>query len=436
MRRLLLLLTAALTAWSCGGEEDGQLTLSVNPIPEFTNATTLQVTGTVTRTPAKEAIITVVIAGGRGQVSDSVTGGGAFSLTVELDENAENQLAVSAFDETGATSSSVILAIAHDDIGPQIVRQTPVNMMDAVALDTPIEVEFGEPLTASEPNARLVLLQNFVPVVGTTTLSADARVLTFVPDAPLTPNSVYEMVFPGYTDEFDNPVGGTANACFITTAEGFPNSTELDGTDEGFLTDPPPESSLQPVNLTEARFALAGDVLHGVIRFALERAFADPADNSGLVFIEIDADQDPGTGFTSLKDTIFGRSFEELDSGIMVEYIVGIEPLNSIGGLAYVGVMTEPGTFDVIEPLLPGICGRFYGFHTTTLVPEMGDANFDYTLLAVASGMDGAFFDPAPEAGHYSVALSAPIIPGPRAVRLPRSGVSHKRRSFAPVTRR
>jgi hypothetical protein len=436
MRRLSLALAAALTAWSCGGEEEGQLTLSVNPTPEFTNAITLQVTGTVTRTPAKDAIITVVIAGGRGQVSDSVTGGGAFSLIVELNENAENQLAVSAFDETGATSSSVILAIVHDDIGPQVVRQTPVNMMDAVALDTPIEVEFGEPLTASEPNARLVLLQNTVQVVGTTSLSADAKVLTFVPDAPLAPNSVYEMEFQGYTDEFNNPAGGTTNTCFITTTEGFPAATEQDGTDAGFVTNPPPESSLEPVNLTEVRFALAGDVLHGVIRFALERAFADPADNSGLAFIEIDADQDPGTGFTSLKDTVFGAQFPELDSGIKVEYVVGIEPLDAIGGFAYVGVMTEPGMFNVIEPLIPGICGRFYGFHTNLLVPDMGDANFDYTLLAIASGNDGAFFDPAPEAGHYSAALSAPIIPGPRAVRLPRSGVTHKLPSFAPASRR
>jgi hypothetical protein len=184
MRRLLLALAATLTA--CGSE-DVQLTLTVNPVAEFTNQATLEVTGIVARSPAKETVVTVVVSGGISQVTDSLPSAGVFSLSVELHENQENQLAVSAFDDTGATATAVVLAIVHDDVGPQVVTQTPIDQSDGVLLDTSIEVQFGEPLTGSGPDPRLVLLHNFNPVPGTSSLSGEATRRVVRPTLVLSP---------------------------------------------------------------------------------------------------------------------------------------------------------------------------------------------------------------------------------------------------------
>jgi hypothetical protein len=435
MRRLLLALAATLTA--CGSE-DVQLTLTVNPVAEFTNQATLEVTGIVARSPAKETVVTVVVSGGISQVTDSLPSAGVFSLSVELHENQENQLAVSAFDDTGATATAVVLAIVHDDVGPQVVTQTPTDQSDGVLLDTSIEVQFGEPLTGSGPDPRLVLLHNFNPVPGTSSLSGDSRVLSFVPDAPLAPNSVYELVFQDFTDEFGNPAGSETNACFVTTAEGFANVLQLDEQPEDLYEsgDPPPDAGLRPVNLTEARFAADAGVFYGVVRFASNRAFAADDDNSGVVLLEIDEDQDPGTGFTSIKDVVFPADvFPDLVSGIKVEYLVGIEPNPNLGGAAYVGRYIAEGEFNVIEAFAPGICGRFYGFHSNELLPAMLDATFDYTLLAIADGSEGFYFDPAPQAGNYSLDLSGLPIPSPSAVRLLEGGRTFKHRTFTAVKR-
>lgn len=392
----------------CGTGPNGSITVTVESLPSTTREVSVTVNGTVSRTPATDDPITVAVAGGQRTISDSLVGGGGFSFVVLLNPNTENQLAVTASDPSGVVSDPLILVIHHDDQGPVIEQMVPGKQALDAPLDTPIEVVFGEPLQAPGGSGNVLLFHNSMPVNGSFVLSGDAKKVTFTPAEPLQPNSVYELRFVGYEDETGNPPDPAGEACFVTTAAGFVSHLARDTADIGFQRGNP-EPGLIPVDLQSLRMARRDSTLFAVIEFAQPRTFALYDDTSAIAILEIDTDQSAATGFTSLRDTIFAP-FPELSSGLGVEMLVGLEPNSVLGDSAYVGVYTAPLEFDVLDTFIPGTCGPYFGFHTTTLLDSAGDDGmFDYTLLGFAFGNDGDYVDPMPEAGHLTADVTATV---------------------------
>ena len=111
-------LTAVIPA--CITEQSGLLSIAVDldalfRLAEGTSADTVVISGQVVRAPPKQRVLTIVtIAGGAVPVVDTTTNFGLFRTTVRLGKVGENQLALSAADETGAvTSSDVILTVDY-----------------------------------------------------------------------------------------------------------------------------------------------------------------------------------------------------------------------------------------------------------------------------------------------------------------------------------
>ena len=408
IRRLSLVF--ALAGVGCGTEPSGILTVTLDEVPEFTATTSIQVSGSVTRDPVAETLIFVTIAGGTETVSDTVQD--RFDFAVELNDNQENQLAVTARDLTGTVSNPVVIVIVHDDTGPQVASSVPADKGSGVPLDTRIELRFAEALVQTDANASFTLRQNSRPVPGTATLSGDKTLFTFQPDEVLEPHSIYEMDVKGFVDEAGNLAGDGRNVCFITTSDGLQTHTTTDTSTVGFFGTVQPRN-LIGANLLGAVLARSDSTLYGIFEFARERSLQGEEDRASVI-LDIDLDGSATTGFTSFKDFVFDANFSELNSGLKTELVVSIDGHGVLFDSGFVGVaLSDTLTWDVIDAFLPGVCGRFLGFHTTTVFgdPTMDTGRFSYTYLAVAvedpfEDESAFFLDPVPVAGHFDAELT------------------------------
>ena len=105
---------------ACVTEQSGILAISVDEdaltrLARGTSADTVVISGQVVRAPPKQRVLTILtIAGGAAPVVDTTTNFGLFRTTVRLGQVGENQLALSAVDDTGAaTTSDVILTVGY-----------------------------------------------------------------------------------------------------------------------------------------------------------------------------------------------------------------------------------------------------------------------------------------------------------------------------------
>ncbi len=415
MKRSSLAIVVALSI-GCGSEPSGTLTLTVDALPQFVLTATVDVRGTVSRVPASETPMIVSIAGGLATVSDTVDG--QFSLTVQLKLNQENQLSVTAFDGTGSIADAVVVPVFHDDTGPLIVSSTPTNKQADVSLTTAIEVRYGEPLVQTTPSASFTLKQNSRPVSGTAALSGDSTLFTFQPDQPLEPASIYEMVVTGFTDEAGNAVGGGSNACFITTLAGLETTVTTDTSTTVFSAGSP--VVLDVIDMVGATLARSGSTLYGLFEFQQERSLSDPVTRAS-VFVDLDLDNNPTTGFQSFKDFEFDQNFPEFNTGLGVEALISLDA-HVIADSGFVGVNTDDVLWDAIDIFLPGVCGRFFGFHTTAILGDsiQDDGNFAYAYTGFAvegtppMASSPVYADPVPLSGSFLADL---ITPGPVTLR-------------------
>ncbi|MCH6548125.1 MAG: hypothetical protein IH798_06735 [Gemmatimonadetes bacterium] len=99
-------------------------------------------------------------------------------------------------------------------------------------------------------------------------------------------------------------------------------------------------------------------------------------------------------------------------------------------------------TWDVIDVFLPGVCGRFFGFHTTAILGDsiMDDGNFGYAYTGFAVedstfGVNGVFADPVPLAGNFVANLVTPGPPTSRASPPPPNRVWPPQTREAPLIR-
>ncbi len=416
MKRSSLAIVVALSL-SCGTEPSGTLTLTVEDLPKFILTATVNVRGTVTRVPASDTPVIVSIVGGSATVSDTVDG--QFLFGVPLNPNQDNQLSVMAVDGTGSIADAVVVSIFHDDTGPLIVSSIPINKDTAVSLTTAIEVRYGEPLVETL-SASFTLRQNSRPVSGTAALSEDKTLFTFQPDQPLEPASIYEMDVTGFTDEAGNPAGGGSNACFITTLSGLQTgqTTVTTDTSDTFFQGGTPEV-VDPVNMLGGTLARSGSTLYGLFEFQGERSLRDEVTRAS-VFVDIDLDNDPATGFQTFKDFQLDQNFPEINTGLGAEAFISLDA-HFIADSGFVGVNTDDAVWDVIDEFLPGVCGRFFGFHTTAILGGtiLDDGNFAYVYTAFAAedstfGSNAVVADPVPVSGSFVADLTTPGPPTSR----------------------
>ncbi len=122
MKRSLLLLGATLLFSSaCIEELEGFLYFNWTFVPDDTVSTSeVRIAGQVVRTPPRQGLVTIVAArGGATSVVDTTSDFGLFDLLVPLTPNAENQIVVSAVDNTGATSPNPrTFIVVHSDASP------------------------------------------------------------------------------------------------------------------------------------------------------------------------------------------------------------------------------------------------------------------------------------------------------------------------------
>ena len=435
MRRSSLVLSLAFLL-GCGTEPPGTLTLTVDDLPKFSPTRSITVSGTVTREPSSDTPIIVAVAGGSKTVSDSVDT--SFSFLVLLKSNQENQLSITAFDRKGSVADAIVVSVFHDDTAPSIVGSIPLDKLTDVSLTTAIELRYGEPLVQG-PTASFTLKQNSRPVPGTATLSGDKTLFTFQPDQPLEPASIYEMVVSGFEDEAGNPAGGGSNACFITTFDPAQTVATQDTSSSIFRSQPPPDV-VSPVDMLGATLTRSGPTLYGLFEFASERSLTGQSSRASI-FVDIDLDNNPTTGFQSFKDFQFDQSFPELSANLGAEMVVSIDA-HVIADSGFVGVNTADVTWDVIDSFLPGVCGRFFGFHTTTIFGDsvQDDGNFAYAYTGFAAqdsstGSTGVFADPVPVAGSFVADLTNPGPSASRTVPLPTRRVWPPREVVAPLIR-
>ena len=414
----------------CSSEPSGVLTITLTALPEFTADTSIQVSGTITRTPPSKTAFVVTIAGGVETVTDTVAG--SFDATVRLIANQENQLAITAFDGTGAVADPLIAVIVHDATGPQVATSIPADRQSNVALNTAIELRFAEALVQTGPSASFTLTQNSRTVPGTAVLSGDQTFFTFQPDQALQPHSIYEMELEGFTDAAGNPTEQDRDVCFITTSEGLATSVSTD-TSDTFFTSPTAARDLIPPNMVGASLARSGNTLYGLFEFGRERSL-NGDQNKASIFVDIDLDSDPTTGFQGFKDfqlaniTDAARFSTRLGTELMISLDANVVATNG-----FVGVTTADVTWDEIDVFLPGVCGRFFGFHTTTVfdtpLGDDGRFNYAYSAFAIedtAATQTAVFMDPVPLAGHIIADLSSPGPPALQPLTTP-SATTHPR---------
>lgn len=429
MRRSLFVAGLGIVA-GCSSEPSGVLTITLTALPEFTADTSIQVSGNITRTPPSKTAFVVTIAGAVETVTDTVAG--SFGATVKLKDNQENQLAITAFDGTGAVADPVIAVIVHDDTGPQVATSVPTDRQRNVALNTAIEVRFAEPLVQMGASASFTLTQNSRPVPGSATLSGDQTFFTFQPDQALEPHSIYEMVLDGFTDAAGNPIGEDRNVCFITTSEGLATSVSTDTSDTFFTSSTTPRDLIPP-NMVGASLARAGNTLYGLFEFARERSLTGD-ETKVSVFVDIDLDSDPSTGFPGFKDfQLSNADFSQFRTGLGTELIVSLDA-DVIATTGFVGVAIDTVTWDEIDIFLPGVCGQFFGFHTTTIfgTPLQDDGRFNYAYSAfaiedTAATNTAVFLDPVPLAGHLIADLSNPGPPALQPLAAPSATIRPRR---------
>jgi hypothetical protein len=408
---------------ACGSDvtEPGALVITLNgPPPALTTSTTLALSGQVTRTPpAPGQDIVVTVTGGTSPVSDTAAVDGSFGFNVGLTANAQNNLSVTASDLSGSTATPVGVAVRHDALPPGLASMTPAAGADGVTPAT-VQIVFTEPIVPSSVTASLMAYGTAIS--GSATLSADSLTLTFTPSAPLAVNAVHVLGIANARDVAGNSVL-SLGGCFVTGGGGvmaFPDTGPM------YVAFNP--ANLVPPDLQEVRLARSGSSLHGILKFDAPRSLDPSAPNNTSVWMDLDADQDGGTGFVTYRDFVFAGSGVLAASGASSEFFVEIGTLDGVNGAfaaQYASQDTAQGweatTWTGATPISPATCGALLGFAVPFSVLGGDDGVFDATIYVDAfDPATGILLEPAPDEGVYSASVTGAVA----STRSPSAGAS------------
>lgn len=413
-------LIAALAVFAACGSEPATLEITLDFVPEVVTAPTVTISGRVTRTPAKNTTITVTADGGQRAVSDTADANGVFSLEVTLRTNRENLIDVLAADADSSTSVPAMVTLVHDDRGPSVASMTPALESDGAPTTGDVTITFNEPLVFGS-GATVELVTAGPTIGGVATLSADSLTITFTPQSERRPNAVYVVRLTNITDVAGNAANASSSGCFVTAG------TQV------LLVESDPQRDVitfgggvsSPADLLEVRLGVSSAALTGVLKFTSPRSLDTAAGNNAFTFIELDIDQDPATGVTSLRDTILSSDPPIVPrSGTRVEYLIDIEPYPDFGDSAIVGRYVEPlgdeYMLELADFFQPPLCGPYVGFATSFEALGTDDGNFDFTVAAFSLGDAGATGDPAPDDGHFTASFAGQFTPAALASRAQR----------------
>jgi Bacterial Ig-like domain/Bacterial Ig domain len=394
---------------ACGSDVTGPgaLTLTLNgPPPSVTDAAAFPISGQVTRTPAAaDQIVVVTATGGLNAVSDTAAADGAFALSVTLALNAENNLSITASDQSGSTSTPVNLTVRHDNQPPQISTMTPAHESDEVTPAT-VSIEFNEPVQPG--TAALTVSVQGVAVLGATALSTDSLILTFTPSTALPPNAIH-VVSVSAQDRLGNALLNGIQ-CFATGGDGISVFTDPGG---DIFTFGSPAPTLVPPDLRELRFARDATLWHLLLEFAAARSPSASAAGNLLTAIDFDMDQDDATGTITVKDTLYSGILAP--SGARAEYAVFLRSVGTAADSSAVGSYVEPFTIDPTFLFVPGFCGKLVGVSVPAAAFGDDDGAFNAVALHVAFNLSGdgsTLEDPTPETGFYAVSLAGASVLG------------------------
>lgn len=429
VRKLLLVFPLALLA-ACT-EPSATLVVVLDALPATTSRTTIGISGIVERTPPKATTFIITVSGGIQVVADTADATGRFTAAVRLNLNAANDLVVTAEDAGGSVSQPVTITLRHDNEPPTVVASTPSG--DGAAPTANVEVTFSEPVVF-EPRTALRLFHQGEELPGVTTASTDRTQLTFLPSVAMWENAIYRIQLEEVRDDAGNEASlPSSPLCFVTTAPTATTHVAAEPTNDLWTLGQP--IGISPADLTQLRLAAHSGGLFGVYRFTTPRGWGDAQANHAFTYLELDIDQDPGTGFLALRDYFFETN-PSLQSGMGAEYVVALDWVFSSVGIAdsaVVGHYVAELEFEVLDVLYPDLCDEFQGFSVPTSLFGGDDGRFDYSVVAGNAEATGLLLDPAPESGVLTADFSgefAPhaVSPAPGAAGRPRIIVRPRRR--------
>lgn len=412
---------------ACGSDtlEPGTIVIALLAPPTTTNQPTVELNGLITRTPAASGVAIVVTATKSGQVvSDTADAAGAFTLTVTLTANAQNQILVGATDASGSTATPETVVILHDSRAPQVSGSTPANQADGVA-PASVVVQFDEPVV--DGSATMAVSRQGTAVPGSTALSADGLSLTFTPSAAFAINAIFAVTVSGAEDSIGNSQAQPTPLCFVTGGGGI--SVMADATDDLYQAGTPP-ATLIPPDLLEIRMARVGGMIHTIAQFDTPRTLAESASNNIFMVFDFDVDADSATGFITLKDSLFTPNNVLPHSGTGAEYAIGVLTQAAATDSSFVLQYTGPLVGDATFFFVPSLCGPFVGVVApeASLGGNIGSARL--VIYADAATGAGLYADPAPDVGYFTLALAASVARGALAPLTPALQAGTVRRAF------
>lgn len=398
-------LPAVVLLVGCGTEPPppGVLTVLLDEVPSALAATTLSLSGTVTRTPVLAVPITVHAAGGVQTVEVLASSSGTFSLDMQLTPNAVSTITVTADDSTGSTSEARTLQVRQDSRGPTVLSLSPTYGTANVTPGQAIVVTFDQAIDPSHLEL-IGVRRGGLPLQSSVAIAADSLTLTITPSAAA-PGALYDVTINGVRDGLGNVQTALASTCYTTAPP----------TGASSITDPQGDvyyagevGAITPSDFLDASVSLTGSLLDVLLRFTSSRVVRTSGANALFAALDMDYDRSPATGWRPIKDIAFEGVLPV--SGAGADYGIFLTQVAQLGDSAVFGQYTAEGTVQVAGTFVPVTCGNTVGF-TVDNGLLLAPLTFNLVGYFETADANGAFGDAGPDAGVYSVTLPTAAAP-------------------------
>jgi hypothetical protein len=396
---------AALLA-GCGTEPPppGTLTLLLDSVPPAVAATTLSLTGTVTRTPVLAVPIILRAEGGVQVIEAVAASNGAFTLNMALTPNALSSITVTAHDSTGSTSQATTVQVLQDSRGPTVLSVSPVDGASDVSPNQAIVITFDQAIDPSYVS-QVSVRRGGRPLRSAVAVTPDSLSMTITPGMAA-PGALYQVTVNGVRDALGNVQTALKTACYTTA---LPAGATPIVDPEGDIYYAGQVTAITPSDFLGASFSVTGSLLDVLLSFTTARAVRSSGSNALFAVLDLDYDMQQATGWRPLKDIVFEGVLPA--SGAGVEHSIAVAAWPDLGDSSFFGHYTAEGTVQVDGTFLTVGCGTRLGF---TLDNGLlgAPATFDLVGYFETSDANGAFADAAPDSGVYHVALPTSGAPG------------------------